>query len=135
VRRFVVLAAVAAAVVVVSSVLAAGEAVAPKYRFSGWVTANALPSAPPKHLIFEGDAGTLRFLDASNTTKKRTAYKVCVFKRGVSKGQCRRGTAPLDTSPSKLPLFARCCAEWVAKWYVGGHVVATWQFLFLPERS
>ena len=37
VRRFVVLAVVAAAVVIVSSVLAVGQAVAPKYRFSGWV--------------------------------------------------------------------------------------------------
>jgi hypothetical protein len=134
VRRIVALATVALASLLATSVLAANGPGPTKYRFTGWMSPSAVPGGWPSHLLVEGDAGTLRFADRLNLTRKPVAYRVCVFRLGSSRGPCRRSAAPISARPSVLPLFVSCCGEFVAKWYVGGRVVATWPFQFVREH-
>ena len=134
-RRVAAFAIVAVIAAVASSVLAADHGVPDKYRFTGWMAPSEAPSEWPKHVLFEGDAGTLRFADARNLKRKPVPYTVCAFKRSSSRGQCEHGLAPADTRPSVLPVFVHCCGQFVAKWYVAGRVVATWPFLYAPETE
>jgi hypothetical protein len=43
--------------------------------------------------------------------------------------------ARIDTRPSVVPVFVRCCGQFIVKWYVAGRVVATWPFRYIPETG
>jgi hypothetical protein len=127
--RLLLLLAALAASVGAAGALAAG--VPRAYRFTGWMQ----PSFTPSHVLVEGDGGRLFFADRWNLTKTPVRYRVCIVREGARRGPCRTAKAPVDTRPSKLPVFVRCCGRYVARWSVGGHVVATWRFVYVPETS
>jgi len=78
--------------------------------------------------------GTLRFLDHWNLTKNPIAYRVCISGPASARRPCRSAMAPANARPSVLPVFVRCCGEFVARWYVDAHLVAAWPFRFVAER-
>jgi hypothetical protein len=135
VRSVVVLAVFVAAPFFVIGVSAASSAQPPQYRFTGWVTASPALAADPAHLVIEGDAPQLRFTDRSNLSRHRTAYRGCVSKLLSSSSRCLTATAPIDGKPSALALPARCCGDFIARWYVGGRLVAAWRFRYVPEHA
>jgi hypothetical protein len=117
------------------SVHSASSAQPPQYRFTGWVTASPTLAANPTHLLVEGDAPQLRFTDRWNLTHRRTSYRGCVSKLLSSISRCLAATAPIDGKPSALALPVRCCGEFVARWFVGKRLVATWPFRYVPEHA
>jgi hypothetical protein len=117
----------------VAVVFAAGNSMADKYRFTGWMAPGA--GASPRHVTFEGDAPVLHFADSMNLTNTPTMYRVCVVKVGTSQRSCQTGSARIDTRDSTLPLTVRCCGKFLATWYVSGRAVARWPFLYQPEGS
>jgi hypothetical protein len=132
--RSVALLAVFVAAPVVIGVPSASSAQPSQYRFTGWVTAGSRLAADPTHLVVEGDAPQLRFSDRWNLGRRRTAYRGCVSKLPSSSSRCLTATAPIDGKPSSLALPARCCGDFVARWYVGGRLVAAWRFRYVPEH-
>jgi hypothetical protein len=124
-----------AAAVTATIVFAASSGMPDRYRYTGWMSP-VYGAHTPKHVMFEGDAGTLLFADAYNLTQARTAYQVCV--RNAQSGRkrfCASGTAPPDTRPSVVPLPDICCGDFVAIWTVTGHEVARWPFRYAPEGA
>ena len=135
VRRFVAIGVAAVALVASAVCSASGSPMPDKYRFTGWMAAGQSPSDWPTHLLVEGDAGTLRFADRWNLARKPVAYRVCVSKSGSAVVECRGAKAAIGGHPSLLPVFVRCCGDFVTRWYVAGRLVAMWPFRFIPELA
>jgi hypothetical protein len=106
-----------------------------KYRYAGWMVATEQRGGWPTHLLVEGDAGTLRFADRWNLTKKPVAYRVCVRRNHARVGPCKVATAPISTRPSVVPMFVSCCGDFVAYWHIAGRLVASWPFRYVAEHS
>ena len=135
VRSVVALGVLVAAPLLAIGVSAASSAQPPQYRFTGWVTASPALSADPTHLVVEGDAPQLRFTDRSNLSSRRTVYRGCVSTLGSSSRRCLTAAAPIDGKPSALALPARCCGDFIARWYVDRRLVASWRFRYVPEHA
>jgi hypothetical protein len=122
-------------VVTATLVSAASSGTPDRYRYTGWMSP-VYGAHTPKHVIFEGDAGTLLFSDAYNLAQVPTVYQVCVRNATTARTRfCARGTAPLDTRPSVIHLPDLCCGNFVAIWMVAGHEVARWPFRYAREGA
>jgi hypothetical protein len=108
---------------------ASNQAAPKQYLYTGWV--EAAPGVPNRYFT-EGDAfySAFRYLGQSAT------YRVCwqrvgggytrCWTRNVKNGRVSRFNATLRRPESRFGAY-------VAKWSVGGTVVATWNFYFDSE--
>jgi hypothetical protein len=101
-----------------------------KYRFTGWMSAGGFA---PHHAFVEGDTVLLAFQDAAND--RPTPYKVCWSRLDGTNRKCWNRIARsfrISTVETGGPLLR--LGSYVSRWYVDGHVVASWPFLFDYER-
>jgi hypothetical protein len=102
-----------------------------KYRFTGWMSAGV--GDAPHHAFVDGDAVVLKFQDASN--ERPTRYRVCWARVDGANRRCSSRvarsfrTSSIETGGPLLRF-----GSYVARWYVGGRLVASWPFLFSPEH-
>ena len=102
-----------------------------KYRFTGWMSAGG--GSGPHHAFVEGDEVVLAFQDAAN--ERPTPYRVCWSRLDGTNRKCWNRIARsfrVSTVSTGGPLLR--FGSYVTRWYVGGHVVASWPFLFHKER-
>jgi hypothetical protein len=97
-----------------------------RYRFTGLVGPIAQPAG---HYIVEGDGIKFHFAD-HDVPDAGTRYKVCVAR--VHQCWSRRTHPYTDTF--SIGNFAHPkYGAMTARWYVGGRVVAVWNFYYTPE--
>jgi hypothetical protein len=103
-----------------------------KYCFTGWMSAGV--GDAPHHAFVEGDAVVFRFQDASND--RPTRYRVCWARVDGTNRRCwSRVARSFRTSSIATGGPLLHFGSYVARWYVGGRLVASWAFLFSPESS
>jgi hypothetical protein len=126
VQRRIVFVLVLAALVLTVSAAAIRAAVPARYRYTGWVS--QVRGNRPQHMVVV--AGPLRFLfnDYANSAPSATEpYRLC-YRRIGRPQRCVNRTVT-GTRPDAVRRTLGRTGQYVARWYVGGHAVASWSFL------
>jgi hypothetical protein len=119
-----------AAILATSLAGVATAAVPAKYRYTGVVGPIAQPAG---HWIVVGDGIKFYFAD-HNAPTTGTQYRVCVAKVHQCWNRRTRPNSYTDTfsiGDFALPQYGAM----IARWYVGGRVVAVWNFYYEPEGA
>jgi hypothetical protein len=102
----------------------AGSQVPARYRYTGWVSQVA--GRQPQHMIVAAGSFRLMFNDYGNASGTE-AYRVCYGKVGHTPSCLNRSVNGVRVNAVRRTLTAR--GAYIARWYVGGHRVASWAFL------
>jgi hypothetical protein len=94
------------------------------YRYTGWVS--QVVGRQPQHLIVVGGSFRLLFNDYANPSPTE-AYRVCYAKVGRTP-HCTQRTLSGVHVDAVLRTIGHT-GQYIARWYVRGHVVASWPFL------
>jgi hypothetical protein len=102
-----------------------------KYRYTGWLGVNG---EMPVRAVSEGDSFAFYFDDRGSLGSTR--YRVCWRHLETGKRQC---AARIERYPHlgrvRIAGPHLRFGRYVARWYVYGQIVASWPFLYSPERT
>ena len=118
--------ALAVLVLALAWIAAAHASVPARYRYTGW--ASQLTARLPQHMLVVDGSFKLLFNDYGNASGLEH-YRVCYAKVGGPQHCAQRTLSGVHVDSVTRTIHQT--GQYVVRWYVGAHRVASWAFLLV----